>query len=633
MPTSLRLLILEDEPLDAELIVTTLEDVGYSCEWHRVETKEDFLERLVDFSYDLILADYRLPSFDGLTALKLFKKRDANSPFIIVSGTLGEELAIESLKAGATDYVLKQRLQRLGPVVKRALREKEEQRRLKQAEDELRKLSQAVQQSPSSIMITDTDGYIEYVNPKFTEVTGYVLEEAVGQKPSILKGGFTPVEEYGKLWEMITTGKEWRGEFHNKRKDGSFFWEIASISAIRDSVNNITHYLAVKEDITERKRLEEIARQQERLASIGQLAAGIAHDFNNILAVISLYSDLLAGGPLSEAGRTQVEVISQQSKRAADLIQQILDFSRRAILERAPLALKNHIKELMTLWERILPNNIDLVFNHDDGPYTIYADTTRIQQMLMNLVINARDAMPDGGTITVGLEKKQIEECPESLRLVLQEGSWIQISISDNGTGIDPEVLAHLYEPFFTTKAPGEGTGLGLAQVYGIVKQHEGHISVESVVGEGSSFSICLPALSTFNTEDFETNVTIQRGQKETVLVVEDNEIAQKALIDSLEVLDYQTVAAGNGREALLILEERHHDIDLILCDRMMPEMNGEALLEALKRRNIEIPFVLMSGYISEEELILLRAQGIVDWLPKPLRLGQLAEIVAKVLA
>ncbi|KAA3661773.1 MAG: response regulator [Chloroflexi bacterium] len=634
MPSSLlRLLILEDEPLDAELIVATLEDGGYSCQWDRVETEELFKNRLNNPQYDLILADYRLPTFDGLTALKIFAKRKLNIPFIIVSGTLGEELAIESLKAGATDYVLKQRLGRLVPVVKRALREKEEQRMRRQAEDELRKLSQAVKQSPSSIMITDTKGLLEYVNPKFTEVTGYSLNEVVGKKPSILKGGHTSKEEYEKLWEKILAGEEWRGEFHNKRKDGSLYWEIASISAIKNSNNTITHYLAVKEDITERKLLEEKARQQERLASIGQLAAGIAHDFNNILAVISLYSDLLAGGTLSDASRSQVAIISQQSKRAADLIQQILDFSRRAILERAPIDLKYQIKELLALWNRTLPDNIKLVFEHSVGSFGVYADPTRIQQMLMNLVINARDAMSDGGKISLKLRRIQVEDCPDPAKLEMQAGNWVKITVSDNGAGIPPEVLTHLYEPFFTTKAPGEGTGLGLAQVYGIVKQHEGHISVESVVGEGTTFSIYLPVSPLPKNEHFGEDLTIPYGQKETILIVEDNEVAQKALYDSLQVLEYQVVSASNGQEALLILEKSQTDIALILCDRVMPGIGGVELLETLRQKDIEIPFVLMSGYIPEEELAYLKNQGVADWLQKPLRLGQLAEVVAKVLA
>ncbi|MCA9922089.1 MAG: response regulator [Anaerolineales bacterium] len=631
MPISLHLLILEDEPLDVELIIAALEDAGYSPQWERVETREAFLERLDKSTYDLILADYQLPTFDGFTALKLFNQRNLNIPFIIVSGTLGEEVAIESLKAGATDYVLKQRLERLGPVVQRALREKEEQRLRRQAEDELRKLSQAVKQSPTSIIITDTNGNIEYVNPKFTEITGYTFDETIGQNPRILKGGYTSAEEYEHLWQRISTGQEWRGEFYNKRKDGTFFWEMASITAIKNADGNITHFLAVKEDITERKRIEEQARKQERLASVGQLAAGIAHDFNNILAVISLYSDLLAGEVLSSAGKKQVQIISQQSKRAADLIQQILDFSRRAILERAPIELSYQIKELVKLWERTLPDNLNLVFKYGSDTYSVYADPTRIQQMLMNLVINARDAMPDGGTLTICLKRRRIAERSDMSSWQIPPGDWVQITIADSGVGIASDILPHLYEPFFTTKGPGTGTGLGLAQVYGIVKQHEGHITVETVVGKGTTFTVCLPAVSESEPMDEgEETAVITSGNGEFILIVEDNDITRKALADSLQTLNYQVLVAKNGLEALTVLAERGDDIALILCDQTMPKMSGEELLYTLKSRGETIPFVLISAYVRKDDMERLQDLGMIDWLHKPLRLEELSDIIAR---
>ena len=436
MENKIHILLLEDEPLDGELAIAALEEAGVTCTWERVETKDSFLEQIETENYDLILADYQLPTFDGLSALQLFTKYKFNIPFIIVSGTLGEELAIESLKAGATDYVLKQRLERLAPVVKRALREKQEQQLRKEAEAELKKLSQALKQSSVSVVITDTNGDIEFVNHKFTQVTGYSFDEVTGKNPRILKTGHTSPAEYEKLWQTISAGKEWQGEFYNKRKDGTFFWESASITAITDASSNITHYLAVKEDISVRKRLEEQARQHDRLATVGQLAAGIAHDFNNILAVISLYSDLLASDDLSEECVQKVNTISRQSKRAADLIQQILDFSRRAILERVPINLTTQLKEFVQLWQRTLPDNINLTLSYDSLEHTIFADSTRIQQMMMNLVINSRDAMPNGGELSIILRNKKKPICIRDEIIEPETDNWVQIIVSDTGTGI-----------------------------------------------------------------------------------------------------------------------------------------------------------------------------------------------------
>ncbi len=631
MPVPLHLLILEDNPFDAELEIATLEEAGYHCQWKRVETRQDFLACLDDPQYDLILADYSLPAFDGLTALKLFSERGLNMPFILVSGTLGEEIAIESLKAGATDYVLKTRLGRLGPVVHRALREKAEQRRRIQAESELRKLSWAVQQSPASIVITDLDGNIEYVNPKFTEITGYTLDEVIGKNPRILQGGCTSQEEYEQLWQTVTAGEEWRGEFRNKKKNGEFYWEAASISPIKDEADNITHFLAVKEDVTERKRIEAQAQQQDRLAAIGQMAAGVAHDFNNILAVISLYTDLMLGSPqLPAVVQKQANVIARQSKRAADLIQQILDFSRRAPLERIAMDLSFLTKELVKLWQRTLPENIKLSFDYDPDGCMVFADPARMQQMFMNLVINARDAMPDGGELAVGLKRIQVAD--DFLPLPgLSSGNWVQIMVKDSGIGIPQEALAHLFEPFFTTKPPGEGTGLGLAQVYGIVRQHDGYIDVVSEVGEGTTFTIYLPVWAEADSAGtVEETAVPATGGGEMILVVEDDAVTREALVDSLELLNYRVLSAQNGREGLTIVQQHGDDISLIVSDRIMPDMGGEEMLSALKRQGNTIPFVLISGYVLEGDLERLRGLGMTDWLLKPINLEQLAAVVSQ---
>jgi len=502
----------------------------------------------------------------------------------------------------------------------------------REAEAELRKLSQAVWQSPVSVVITDPSGTIEYVNPKFTEVTGYQADEAIGQNPSILKSGKLTDNHYEKLWNTILSGKTWRGEFHNRKKNGELFWESASISPVKDADGNITHFVAVKEDITQRKQLEAEIRQQERLAAVGQLAAGIAHDFNNIMAVISLYAQLLQQtAVLQPKDKGRLDIISEQARRATALIEQILDFSRQSILERKPLNLLPFAKELVKLLERTLPENITLSVTHGDGPYTVHADPARMQQMMMNLCLNARDAMPAGGQLQISLGRYRQGEHAIRPLPDLTPGHWILLKVSDTGEGIPADHLPRIFEPFFTTKERGEGSGLGLAQVYGIVKQHEGAISVNSQPKKGSTFSIFLPALPDSTVEMSPLmGSELKKGQGECILLVEDDAFARDALSDSLQMLNYKVVTAVNGKEALLYLDAQPDDVQLILSDVMMPEMGGVALLKALEEKGSDIPVIMTSGYMLTNDLQDIRDRDLIYWLAKPAELESLAEVVAQ---
>lgn len=430
-------------------------------------------------------------------------------------------------------------------------------------------------------------------------------------------------------------------------------WLVTSKMPLRDDQGKIIGIVGIGHDITERKHSEEALRQsnqnlsaaltelqqtqqrmvqQERLAAVGQLAAGIAHDFNNILAIIVLYTQMSLQTPaLQEPIAGRLQIILQQAKRAAELIRQIVDFGRRTMLERHPLDLLPFMQEQLVLLRRTLPENIRIELHAAEAEYIVHADPTRLQQTLFNLAVNARDAMPEGGVLRIGLEHLIVQQRQE--RPPLETGLWIKVTVADTGTGMPPEVVAHLFEPFFTTKPPGKGSGLGLAQVHGIVKQHQGEIEVSSRLGEGSVFTIYLPssAVDVANTAAMMLE-SAHLGNGEHVLVVEDDPGVRAALVSILETLNYHPLEAMHGHEALEILTQHADEIALVLSDFVMPQLGGQGLLEAIRQRGLSQPVIILSGYPLQSELTELHALGLTDWLLKPPDVEQLARAITQAL-
>ncbi|MFP4395102.1 MAG: ATP-binding protein, partial [Anaerolineales bacterium] len=393
-------------------------------------------------------------------------------------------------------------------------------------------------------------------------------------------------------------------------------------------------WVVVIRDVTQERERRTRIQQQERLAAVGQLAAGIAHDFNNLMAVIVLYTQMELRSPdLPPKLRGHLRTIVEQAERATDLVQQILDFGRRTALKRQPMSLVPFLKEQVKLLRRTIPENIKISLNYEETDYVVNADPTRIQQAMMNLALNARDAMPQGGHLRIDLAGFDVTDPAAAPLPEMEVGAWIQIIVSDTGVGIPPAALPHIFEPFFTTKGPGEGSGLGLAQVYGIIRLHDGDIDVVSEVGQGTTFTIYLPAVSIPPrcTRDVPLSA-LASGNQETILIVEDDEAMRAALIGAVESLNYRVLTARDGRAALAMLDERAADIDLILSDLVMPELGGRALLRALKKRGLTTPMVILTGHPMEQELANLEAQGLTGWLRKPLDLDQLAQMLAQAL-
>ena len=504
----------------------------------------------------------------------------------------------------------------------------------KQMEEELRNLSHAVEQSPVSVVITDRTGLIEYVNPKFVEVTGFMPSEVLGRNPRILKSGKMDPAVYEQLWRTIASGREWTGELHNKNKNGELFWEHASISPIIDSRGQIAQFVAIKEDITERKRLEQQLFQSQKMEAIGRLAGGVAHDFNNILTVILGCSDwVLESLEPPDSIRAEVEQIMQAGKRAATLTSQLLAFSRKQIRTPQVLDLNILIADNEKMLRRLIGEDIEIILRLGPDAGEICADRAQLDQVIMNLAINARDAMPSGGKLVLETTRVSLGEAFAHDHVAIKPGLYAMIAISDTGCGMTPEVLAHLFEPFFTTKEHGKGTGLGLSTVYGIVKQNEGYIWAYSEPDHGTTFKIYLPVAGVESATELKTGKkTPELSGRETVLLVEDDPHLRLLVSKLLRRFGYTVLEARNADEAEATSGRYKGPIHVMVTDIVMPGASGRELARKLSQLRPEMKVLYSSGYTNDA----IALQGIVDpgiaFLQKPFTPDQLARKLREVL-
>jgi PAS domain S-box-containing protein len=488
------------------------------------------------------------------------------------------------------------------------------------AEESLRKLSHAVEQSPASVIITDTAGTIEYVNPKFTEVTGYGAEEAIGRNPRFLTSGEMSREEYEHLWQTIRNGREWRGEFHNRKKSGELYWELASISPIRDTEGRITHFLAVKEDITERRTLENQLRHSQKMDAIGQLAGGIAHDFNNILtAIIGYASSLLMKADADPRLTNVLDQIIAAAERGAGLTQGLLSFSRKQVTNPKAVNLNDIVRRMEKLLARLIGEDIELNTVLSPESPIIMADSMQIEQVLMNLTTNGRDAMPDGGRLTIRTGLINLDNKFALTHGYGSPGIYALIEVSDEGSGMDEETVKRIFEPFYSTKEVGKGTGLGLSIVYGIIKKHNGYINCYSEPGKGSVFTIYLPAIR--ETADLPYTPPQPRlaGGTETILLAEDDAAVRKITRDLLEEHGYRVIEAVDGEDALARFRKHWEEVHLLMLDVIMPKLNGKEVYDEISRMRPDIKVIFTSGYSAE----IVQQKGMLDegtiCLPKPI--------------
>ncbi|NOY80811.1 MAG: PAS domain S-box protein [Kiritimatiellaeota bacterium] len=753
---SLRILMVEDVAADVELIRRELKKLDHPIALKVVMEEDELRRELAAFRPSLVLSDFMLPRFDGLRALRIVQEFDPDLPFIIVTGSLNELTAVECMKAGAWDYVIKEKLAKLVPAVEGALNRrklvlenrrtiqalKESEKRFrtftehaplaivvyvdgkvdyanakaaeivgvdaaeligrsmldfihpdhhaqvkrryaralnnekletveeqlllpgnrvidvevnampieiagkrgvmailnditrrKQAEAEVRKLSQAVEQSPISVVITDALADIEYVNATFSKITGYAPEEVIGRNPRILQSGQTPPETYEELWSTVTVGKVWSGEFINKKKDGAIFWEKAVVSPMFGANGQISHYLGMKEDVTELHRLEERIRQAQKMEALGNLAGGIAHDLNNILTPIVGYTDMSRDmvPPNSEL-HDQLNQVILASKRAKELIQQLLSFSRQSAKERKPVDLTTIAREVLKLLRAGVPSTIRIVSKIEPVKERVLADPTEIHQALLNLGTNAAHAMPDGGKLTVGLHTETIDEDAAEKHPDLSPGIYLRLWVEDTGTGIPAEIRDRIFEPYFTTKPKGRGTGFGLAQVHAVVTDCGGAITVYSEPDRGAVFNLYFPTVGRDRSED--TTVVREKPKpgNEKILFVDDESAIARLAVRMLGAFGYRVTSRTDPASALELVRNDPDAFDLVVTDMTMPGMTGDRLAQAILEIRPDMPIVLCTGFSEKIDAEIARKLGIGRFLFKPLTADDLARTVRELL-
>ena len=753
-----RVLHLEDSEPDAELIAAKLAREYPECSVQHASSRQQFENALEGGAFDLILSDYTLQGYDGLSALQLARTRCPEKPFIFLSGTIGEERAIEALKRGATDYVIKDRQSRLVPAMKQALARYDEEQRLRQAEEALQqnreRFRQITENVADLILMVDLSGKCVYSNPAYTATIGRNPQE--GSQDLFLDVHPDDQPEARELFrDTVRTGIAGRAEYRLIRSDGTVRYVEAQNSVVRNSAGVTTQILVVARDVTERRAADERIRHQadllnraqdailmrdmqdritywnqsaariygwsaeqaqgrevtglwtedpaqveiarhatlfygewtgemrqrsrggtdlimqsrwslvqgkdgsavgflvintdiaekkrleaqflrvQRTESIGLLAGGIAHDINNALVPIMVAADMLDTAVQSAENKQMVSAIRTSAQHGAALVRQLLAFARGAVGQHSELNLQSLLQDFVGFVAQTFPRTIELTLESPQQPWSVRGDATQLKQVLINLCLNARDAMPNGGRIAIRLENQMIDQTASKALRELKPGPHVVMLVTDSGTGMAPAVLDKIFDPFFTTKELGKGTGLGLAAVRGIVKGHSGTIEVESTPAKGTTFRIYLPASSPPPAPQSiqPTANPKHAGRGECVLLVDDEPSVRNILTALLTASGYRVIKASSGKEALALFSTRGDEVALVLTDVMMADGDGFSVVSELRRQNVKIPMLMMSGLAGGGQYEDRAKRLGVPLMSKPITRDTLVRAVSEALA
>ena len=637
MNQPLRVLLVEDSEADAELLAHELKRAGFDVTWERVQSAGRLQTALDHGPWDIIVGDNSMPGFSGTEALALVRARGLDTPFIFVSGTMGEDLAARALEAGAGDALTKGNLRRLIPVIKRELREADERRAHRDTEVALRasEASHAtlVEKAPVGIYRSTPAGRFVTANEAFARILGYGSPAEV-LTLDMARDVYADPDERRHLIEQDTYTDRVYDELEAtwKKKDGTRIRVQLSVRASRDAQGQVEYYEAFVRDITGQRQMEAQLAQAQKMEAIGRLAGGVAHDFNNLLTIILSYSELLLQDMRPDAPtRDDIEQIRKAANGASELTRQLLAFSRQQVLQPKVVDLNAAVSGIERLLSRVLREDIQLGCSLAPDVGTVKVDPGQLEQVIMNLAVNARDAMPSGGRVTIETANVDMDETYVQAHALAAPGRYVMLAVTDTGMGMDAATQARIFEPFFTTKEVGKGTGLGLATVQGIVQQSGGFIWVYSEPNHGTCFKVYLPRVDAPPSQTDDVAGGSLRGT-ETVLVVEDMAAVRAVTCQMLRRFGFTVHDAADGTTALELAQTIAHPIDLLLTDVVMPDINGRDLATQFQARRPHMKVLFMSGYTDDAVVRHGILQEGIAYLQKPFTPVSLVRKVREVL-
>ncbi len=758
MTDELRILLLEDVSDDAELIKRELRKNNVAFTSRCVCTRKDYLRELDEFAPHIVISDFTLGEFNALDALALLKEHAPELPFVLVTGSQSEQVAVACIKEGADDYILKSNLAPLPSAVLGALKKKEVERERTKVEAALRRSEEhfrsLIEHSSDVITIISRDGTITYGSPSLERVLGYKPDELLGQnayelihpqdvalvvdaltRPADASGQHHSIEyrirHKNGSWRVLETlganlldepevagilfnsrditerkqaeeqireqaalldkaqdailvfdldtrigfwnksaerlygwqadevigqkvddllhrndpvaaiaartqaleAGEWIGELQQNTKAGRSIMVESRLTLVRDADAQPKSMLVINTDITERKRLEAQFLRVQRMESIGTLAGGIAHDLNNVLTPILMAIRMLREEVTSRSGQEILNTLEASAHRGSGIVQQVLSFARGVEGERTVFQVKHPLSEVVTITKDTFPRSIHISSKIDKDLWPIVGDPTQLHQVFLNLCVNARDAMPNGGRIQIEAQNTLIDQNYAQMQPEAKPGPYVVVTIADTGVGIPPALLDKVFEPFFTTKEIGKGTGLGLSTVLGIVKSHGGFLSVYSEVGKGTRFKVHLPAADPAQTQPAkEEEVDLPQGHGELILVADDEFAIREIIRVTLESNHYKVLTAGDGTEAVALYAQRGQEIAAVMVDIMMPYMDGPATVRALQKMNPAVRCIAVSGLMENDKVTEMSETGRLAFLAKPFTTEQLLTSLREVL-
>ena len=633
-PVPLRVLLVGNQEEDFFLIREILERSRsvLVAELEHARSIEEARQMLHRQSYGLVLFEHETGDEEAVRLVTDFPRAGVSVPFILLTEDADEKSVAEIIGSGTWNCLPKSQLD--GDTLIRTIRGTIALHSLQleqhSTEESLRKLSRAVEQSADTVIITDRSGVIEYVNPAFENVTGFSRTEAFGQTPNILKSGEQAAETYQEMWKTLLEGNSYRGILVNRKKNGDLYYVEESICPVRDAEGEITHFISNGRDLTDRLRLEAQLLQAQKMDAIGRLAGGVAHDFNNLLTIITSYSELaLDTVPQDSPLESKLQEILLAARRAAELTRQLLAFSRKQPQALRVVELNQVIARIAKTLPRLIGEDIEFSYAPGAGVGCVRVDPMQIEQVLMNLAANARDAMPQGGHLRIETANLHLDEdYIHGKPAVIPMGHYALITVSDDGAGIPREDLPHIFEPFYTTKPSGKGTGLGLATVYGIVKQNKGFVWVYSEPDSGTVFKIYLPCVSARDgyQEAESIQPKVQARGTETILLVEDELAVRRSTAEFLRLQGYHVIEAKDGLDALSVAKANDATIHLLVTDVVMPGMGGGDLANQLGPLRPGMKFLFVSGYAGKTVLDHKVFDLETNFLQKPYTLKQLSQ-------